>query len=112
MSELSPGPASQIGGRETASLYGTCLVLTQCYGKERDERMERRELDRNSKNEKNNWDIHSFGEESQCKSSSGSCMCMCVYRAVVPAICPDVAGVSVLWPSCKQNVKKTLCLED
>lgn len=54
MSELSPlydpaGPASQTGGRETASLYRMCLVLTQCYGEQREERMERQELDRNSK---------------------------------------------------------------
>lgn len=88
-------------------------MLTQCYREQREERMERKELDRNSKNEKNGWDIHSFGEESQCKSSSGSGTCMCVYCAVVvAAICPDVAGVSVLWPSCKQNVEKALYPKD
>lgn len=68
MSELSPlrdpaGPAGQISGRETASLYGTCLVSTRCYGEQGEERMERKDLDRNSKNEKNSWDIHSFGED-------------------------------------------------
>lgn len=44
MSELSPlcNPAvsaSQIGSKETASLYRTCLLLAQCYGEQREERM-------------------------------------------------------------------------
>lgn len=35
-----------------------------------------------------------------------------IYCAVVVAICPNVAGISVLWLLCKQNGEKALCLED
>lgn len=65
MSELSPlrdpaGPASQIGGRETASLCGTCLVSSAMENRGRREWKERNWTEIEKKPEKNSWGIPSF----------------------------------------------------
>jgi len=53
-------------------------------------------------------DIYYIHRYHSAGSSTGIWICC----AVVVAVCPGVAGVSVCWPPRKQSVKRTLSCED